>query len=537
MISVMNVSAIRSDWVGRVVDGRFTLLHWLGGSERSAVFLTEFADGGRNRKAVIKVIQADELDADARVAGWHASAHLSHPNVVQLFATGACEVDGFSVLYAVTEYADEVLADILTTRPLTPEETGQMLGPILDALSWIHSKGLVHGHLNPSNIMVVDDQVKLSGESLQMAGQPGNLPPSPGIYDAPESASGVLEPEADLWSLGVTLVETLTQRRPVATGLQQGDPVVPSNIPEPYSTIARGCLRADPLRRFTIADVRNALGIGRFDESSSEESSAKVPALARLGILVVPLIVISTVIAVREFSVHMRAQSTASPAPAQAQTVSVSHPSRNHRRERRQRLLTPRNDIHGHRRPNARWHASTASQPVPDHGSPPGPRPQPKPRLQRTVPQHGGCTSHHALPRVVYRQRPKATELLRRTQQFVSQVMPDILPDATRSIHGKFTVRIRAEVDPSGNVSSAAYDSEGPSHYFAKQALDASQHWKFKPASAPSHWIIQYVFRESGTEVTPRTSRRLTASPNRKSPAGRLGGVRLSGLRAYGVTD
>jgi TonB family protein len=80
--------------------------------------------------------------------------------------------------------------------------------------------------------------------------------------------------------------------------------------------------------------------------------------------------------------------------------------------------------------------------------------------------------------------------------------MPDILPAATHSIHGKFTVRIRVEVDPGGNVLSASYDSEGPSHYFSKQALDACQHWKFKPAPGPSQWIIQYVFRESGTDVT-----------------------------------
>jgi TonB family protein len=467
------------------MDGRFTLLHWLGGSERSAVFLTEFADGGRNRKAVIKVIQADEWDADARLSGWHASENLSHPNVMQLFATGACEVDGFSILYAVTEYADEVLADILTSRPLTPEETGEMLGPILDALSWIHSKGLVHGHIHPSNIMVVDDQVKLSGESLQMAGQPGNLPPSPGIYDAPESASGVLEPEADLWSLGVTLVETLTQRRPIALGLHQGDPVVPSNVPEPYAIIARGCLRADPARRFTIPDVRNALGIGRFEHESSEESSAKVPALARLGILVVPLIVISAVIAVREVSVHMRAQGTASAAPAQVQSVPVT----------------------SQQKPSAGTPAETsaaAQAPTPAAAQEPptvSPAAQSAPAPAQTQAQAPAPTE--AAPVVTPpapAPRPNDGPL---SGAVLSQVMPDILPAATNSIHGKFTVRVRVDVDPTGNVTNASYDSEGPSRYFAKQALDASQHWKFKPAAEPSHWIIQYVFRESGTEVTP----------------------------------
>jgi serine/threonine protein kinase len=490
MISIMNVSAIRSDWVGRVVDGRFPLIQWLGGSERSAVFLTEFADGARTRKAVIKVIPADAWDAEARVAGWQASANLSHPNVVQLFSTGACQVDGFSILYAVTEYADEVLADILTGRPLTSEETGQMLGPVLDALAWIHSKGLVHGHVNPSNIMVVDDQVKLSGESLRVAGQPGTRPPSSGIYDAPESAAGGFEPQADLWSLGVTLVETLTQRRPAAPGLRQDDPVVPSNIAEPYATIARGCLRTDPARRFTIPDIRTALGIGRIDHESSEETSGKVPALARLGILVVPLIVISAAFAVHEVSVHMRAQVAASANPGEVQSVAIS----SQQKPSAGRLVSNPSADQQTATPVARQSSASVQPSVADQTSSSAHAPADSPPAAQPAVAPGEAPAAVTAPPQVAGASSNAAVL--------SQTMPEILPAASSSIHGKFTVRIRVEVDPSGNVSSAAYDSEGPSHYFAKQALDASQHWKFKPASAPSHWIIQYVFRESGTEVT-----------------------------------
>jgi serine/threonine protein kinase len=182
---------------------------------------------------------------------------------MHLFATGVCEVDGLSMLYAVTEYAEEVLADILPERPLSTTEAWEMIGPVLDALAWIHGKGFVHGHLKPTNIMVVDERLKLSGESLRIAGHPGNPPPNPSIYEAPESASGAVNPEADLWSLGVTVVEALTQRRPSSPGMNQDDPVIPSSIPHPFAEIARGCLRSNPAQRFTVADVRDALGIAR----------------------------------------------------------------------------------------------------------------------------------------------------------------------------------------------------------------------------------------------------------------------------------
>jgi TonB family protein len=86
--------------------------------------------------------------------------------------------------------------------------------------------------------------------------------------------------------------------------------------------------------------------------------------------------------------------------------------------------------------------------------------------------------------------------------------MPDVLPAAAHSIHGKINVKVRVSVDPSGNVASADFESEGPSHYFSKLAMDAAQKWKFKPAEAngqavASAWILQFGFTQDGTDVTP----------------------------------
>jgi TonB family protein len=90
----------------------------------------------------------------------------------------------------------------------------------------------------------------------------------------------------------------------------------------------------------------------------------------------------------------------------------------------------------------------------------------------------------------------------------VEQVLPDVLPGASASIHGQISVKIRVAVDPAGHVSDAAFDSPGPSKYFAKAALQAAQRWRFKPAQVDSRavssvWILQFKFTQTATEVTP----------------------------------
>src|SRR6476660_4647922 len=116
----MDTVTIRRDWVGRVVDG-FTLMQWLGGSERGSVFLTELP-GDQPQKATIKLIPADGAAAEARIAAWSATAALSHPHLMHIYNTGRSQIEDIPFVYLVTEYAEEVLAQILAERALTPPE-------------------------------------------------------------------------------------------------------------------------------------------------------------------------------------------------------------------------------------------------------------------------------------------------------------------------------------------------------------------------------------------------------------------------------
>lgn len=145
MVPTMNAAATLGDWTGRSIDGRFTLLQWLGSSGAGAVFLTEL-EHDRSQKAVIKLIPKTDVDADAeaRLACWAATAALSHPHLMRLFHAGRCQIDGAQLFYVVTEHAEQDLSQILPHRPLTPAETREMLDPVLEALTYLHGHGLVH---------------------------------------------------------------------------------------------------------------------------------------------------------------------------------------------------------------------------------------------------------------------------------------------------------------------------------------------------------------------------------------------------------
>lgn len=266
----MNSPALRKSWEGRVIDGKFPLRQWLGSSDHSTVFLTELV--GSQQKAAIKLVTANTLNVD-QLTRWRPALRLSHPHLLRLFDMGRCEIDGVQLLYLVMEYAEEDLSQILPQRPLSIAEASELLSPALDALSYLHGKEFVHSAIKPSNIQAASDQLKLSVDSLHPVGQASDRARARTAYDAPELAIAAISPAADLWSLGVTIVEALTQHRPAS--LATREPLVPDQVPEPFRKIARGCLNRDPKLRPSIADIRRQLQAGSFQAPPHPQVPAK----------------------------------------------------------------------------------------------------------------------------------------------------------------------------------------------------------------------------------------------------------------------
>ncbi len=456
-------------WEGQVVDGQFHLRQYLGGSGHSAIFLTEHGEGG-TQKAAIKLIPADPDSAEVQLSRWRQAAKLAHPHLLRIFQVGRCQIGDMNLLYAVTECAQEDLSQILPRRPLSQAEARDMLAPVLDVLGYIHTAGFVHGRMKPANIMAVDDQLKISSDGLCRAGRSTAGQSKPGVYDAPESSSGVASSAGDVWSLGITLVESLTQRLPVWERIGDEDASLPDSLPAPFLDLARHCLRRDPSRRWTVADIARWLNPAAAVRQEQEEprQAAAAPhdfkkAFARPGYLLpaaaLALILIAMLAGPKLFTRHMEAQ----PTPAAASAHAKPQP--------KSKAPPP----------------ETTAQPM-----------QPSPLPVKASP--AAAVAQPAQPAKAISSSGAAKG------EVLDQALPEISEKARDSIVGTVRVGVRVQVDPAGHVTGATLDSHGPSKFFADKALAAAPRWKFIPPtvggrSVPSEWILRFDFSNGGTKV------------------------------------
>jgi len=264
-------------WEGLVIKGKFPLRQWLGGSDHSAVFLTEFADQHVQR-AAIKLIQVDEATAEARLSSLRASAKLSHPHLIRTFESGFCRLDGSPFVYVLMECADDDLSRILPERPLDPLEVSDLLPPVLDALSYLHKNGFVHGRVKPSNVLAAGDQLKLSSDQVAPVVQQDGGRRRRDVYDAPETAAGIISPAGDIWSAGVTLLAALAQNVAAAEQASPANRDLPETIPDPFRGIVRECLQLDPNRRCSLKEIQ-----ARMQPAARSVPAPPEPALIPTG--------------------------------------------------------------------------------------------------------------------------------------------------------------------------------------------------------------------------------------------------------------
>lgn len=230
----------------------------------------------------------DENDVRRFMREAQTAVQLKNEHVAQVIDIGALD-DGSP--YIVLEYLEgqDLGATLRMSGPLPTEEAVGYLLQVCEAVAEAHSIGMVHRDLKPSNffltfrrdgsplVKVLDFgiakyKVELEQQDVSLT-QTRALLGSP-VYMSPEQVRSArsVDPRSDIWSLGVSLFELLTDTVPfggeTVTGVAAAvatDPVPPlaryrPDISSALASVIEKCLSKRPDDRFqTIAELATAL--------------------------------------------------------------------------------------------------------------------------------------------------------------------------------------------------------------------------------------------------------------------------------------
>jgi eukaryotic-like serine/threonine-protein kinase len=265
---------------GQLLGGRYRLGELIGRGSTAEVYRAR--DELLDRDVAVKVFR-DAVTGDEAMYGaarreteLASLATLNHPHLIRLF-DGAVSDDGPSFLVL-----DLVCGADLATRlhdgPL-PEDQVRLVGrQIAEGLDYAHERGMVHRDVKPANILLGEDGpdgtfwARLSDfGTVRMVDRArltaADLTLGTASYIAPEQARGLdVGPEADVYALGLVLIEALTGERCFADTTPDGlaarlatTPTVPKWVPDDLRTLFTAMTAPEPERRPTAAAVAEVL--------------------------------------------------------------------------------------------------------------------------------------------------------------------------------------------------------------------------------------------------------------------------------------
>jgi len=262
--------------VDELLCGRYRIDRRIGQGGMADVFRAVDTDDGR--AVAVKLVRSADPELARRFAQEaKALARLAHPGMVRLLDAGVHDEQAFLVMELVE---GPTLAARLRRGPLSPRRTAMLGGTLAGALAYVHAQGIVHRDVKPANVLLgPGSRVRLADFGIaRLAGTSSLTATGTTLGTAGYMAPEQLEhhdvgPAADVWSLGMILLECLTGRR-----VYQGSPTevvarrlagpvpVPDDLPAPWRMLLEGMLAHDPRSRLSAEHVGTLLGAAPFGE-------------------------------------------------------------------------------------------------------------------------------------------------------------------------------------------------------------------------------------------------------------------------------
>ena len=173
-----------------------------------------------NKTVAIKLILQELKNNDFVFDSLQTEANhymsLKHPSIVKLHDF---IIDDDNHVFVVMEYIDGTPLDKILEQPepLFDKEILSIFHQVLDAIAYIHQEQKIHCDIKPNNIMILPDgkikildmgiSRKIGEANTQKVGTPN--------FMAPEQINQKqLDYYTDIWALGVTLFNMVTNRLP-----------------------------------------------------------------------------------------------------------------------------------------------------------------------------------------------------------------------------------------------------------------------------------------------------------------------------------
>jgi len=181
---------------------------------------------------------------------------LKLPSVIEVHESGV--IEGLPYL-SMSFITGTTLAQMISKQALELDSQVLVLEKVSRTLAQAHERGIAHGDLKPTNILLDENGnphlTDFGLAAIEGVSQPGEVI-SDVEYRAPEQGEGLAKPYGDIYAVGVLLFKALTSRTPHELSSESGAglPRVPSAInpaaPADLEAICLRCLRPDPNDRY-----------------------------------------------------------------------------------------------------------------------------------------------------------------------------------------------------------------------------------------------------------------------------------------------